>query len=297
MLLPLPETVPLHGDRPAISVVIPARNEAESIEGCLRSIDRQDLEREAFEIVVVDGNSTDDTVAIAEQYADAVFVQRRSGIGGARRDGAEAARGDVLVFTDADSSFEPAWLPAIAENLVLQGYDVSTGPILFQEGSWRSDLLQLWRKVYTLMNYFNYYRLIGPNIAITRPAYDRIHGHADISILEDYDLSIRLRRERNLQFSYDPRQVVYTSARRICNLLGYVLLFLYGQYHYHVTRDYERLRRYPRFDGMNLAGMLEALGSDAAKGDERSEIAGGGTAAGPPALDEEEEGAIRIGRC
>ncbi len=246
-------------DEFAISVIIPARNEAETIGTCLRSLAHQNMARNRYEIIVVDGDSSDGTCAVARRYADGVVAQQRQGIGGARHDGADAASGDVLVFTDADTYHAPDWLPTIAENLLAGRYGASTGPIRFCDRTLRSDLLQIWRKQYHLFHIFNYYRLIGSNIAVTRPAYDRIRGHRDISLLEDYDLSLRIFREGSILCHYDPRQVVYTSSRRVCNLFSYMLIYLYGQYHYHITRDYSRLLCYPRFDEMDLRAVLESL--------------------------------------
>lgn len=67
-----------------ISIIIPALNEQESIGYCLRSLSEQNIDRDSYEIIVVDGGSGDRTREIAGQYADQVVSQKRSGIGGAR---------------------------------------------------------------------------------------------------------------------------------------------------------------------------------------------------------------------
>jgi glycosyltransferase involved in cell wall biosynthesis len=246
-------------DAPVISVIIPTLDEEATIGACLRSLDNQTLDRDAFEIIVVDGDSTDNTCNIARKYADEIMKQTRAGIGGARKDGAEIAQGRVLVFTDADSCFAPEWLQAIANNLLVQGYDASTGPIRFSERTVQSEVIRLWRMQYNLLHLFNFYRIIGPNMAITRSVYDRIRGHSAISILEDFDLSLRLFREGNIRCNYDPTQIVYTSSRRMRNLFGYMLVMLYGHYHLHITHDYQRLLRYPKFNEMGAKYMLEWL--------------------------------------
>jgi GT2 family glycosyltransferase len=136
----------------------------------------------------------------------------------------------------------------IRENLTGQGYDVSTGPVLFYDRTLNSDLVRLWRTQYKIFHLFDFYWLIGSNMATTRDAYDRIGGHQDISVLEDYDLSVRLFREGDIACCDDRRQAVYTSARRFRNLSSYMMTYLYGHYHYHVTKDRGQLLRYPRFD-------------------------------------------------
>jgi len=243
-----------------ISVIIPALNEQESIGYCLRSLLEQDINRDSYEIIVVDGGSGDRTREIARQCADQVVSQKRSGIGGARGDGVEASHGDILVFTDADTLHRRDWLRLIRENLTSRGYDVSTGPVLFYDSTYRSELIQLWRKQYNILHLFGFYWLIGSNVAMKRDAYDRIDGHRDISLLEDYDLSVRMFKEGNIMCYYDQRQTVYTSARRLSNLLTYTMIYMYGHYHYHVTKDPAQLLQYPRFDAMDLKLISDIIG-------------------------------------
>ncbi|HQC13405.1 MAG TPA: glycosyltransferase, partial [Methanoregulaceae archaeon] len=57
-----------------ISVVVPAYNEEANIGRCLESLNRQSLPRDEYEIIVVDGDSKDNTRQIAERYADLVFI-------------------------------------------------------------------------------------------------------------------------------------------------------------------------------------------------------------------------------
>ena len=257
-----------------ISVIVPAKNEAESIRACLQSLRSLHLDGEETEIVVVDGNSTDETRKIAETYADRVVTQEQKGIGGARKDGVLASCGDILVFTDADTLHRPDWLSVIGENLYRQDFEVCTGPILFLERTMQSELLSLWRKTYNVLHLFNFYWLIGSNMAMKREVYEKIDGHRNISLLEDYDLSVRMFREGDIRCTYDPRQEVYTSARRLSSLLSYLMIYAYGHFHYHVTRDYQRLLNYPQFDEMDLEVILEVLGAGEADADARRGGAG-----------------------
>jgi glycosyltransferase involved in cell wall biosynthesis len=242
-----------------ISIIIPTLNEQETIECCLRSLLEQTVDRKSYEIIIVDGGSGDRTREIAKQYADQIVSQKRSSIGGARGDGVQVARGEILVFTDADTFHHRAWLEFIQENLIKQKYDVCTGPVLFYEKNIRSELLQIWRKQYRVLHLFGFYWLIGSNMAIKREAYNRIQGHRDISLLEDYDLSVRIFKEGSIRCRYDPRQAVYTSARRITNLLTYLILYTFGYYHYHITKDTTKLVQYPYPDKMGLGRLSDSI--------------------------------------
>ena len=99
-----------------ISVVIPTFNEDKGLEGFLEQFDRQTLPRELFELIIVDGNSTDKTRDIAKAYADKVILQKSEGIGGARNDGVLAAEAPIVATTDADVRLPRFWLERILED-------------------------------------------------------------------------------------------------------------------------------------------------------------------------------------
>jgi lipopolysaccharide/colanic/teichoic acid biosynthesis glycosyltransferase/glycosyltransferase involved in cell wall biosynthesis len=92
-----------------ISIVIPAYNAAHTIESCLRALQQQTT-AESTEIIVVDDASTDDTVAVATAVGARVISQGKLGKSGARNAGARAAKGEILLFTDADCEPLPDWV-------------------------------------------------------------------------------------------------------------------------------------------------------------------------------------------
>ena len=97
-----------------ISLVIPTLNEEKNIGESLRSLKNQTYRN--FEIIIADGGSKDKTVEIARKYADRVIVYKGSGISEAKNRGVREAKGDILVFTDADTKFENDWLEKIAKH-------------------------------------------------------------------------------------------------------------------------------------------------------------------------------------
>ncbi|HVC33964.1 MAG TPA: glycosyltransferase [Chloroflexota bacterium] len=84
------------------SVVIPARNAAQTIAECVLSALSQSAPRESYEVVVVDDGSTDATAAIARSHGVRVIPQPPLGMAAARNTGARVARGEVVLFLDAD---------------------------------------------------------------------------------------------------------------------------------------------------------------------------------------------------
>jgi dolichol-phosphate mannosyltransferase len=116
-----------------LSVVMPARNEAETIESTLREI-ASNLERKEidYEIVVVDDASSDGTAAVVERVAAGNARVRclrshfSSGFGFAVRAGLEAFRGDAVAIVMADGSDDPSDL-VLYHELLEEGYDCAFG--------------------------------------------------------------------------------------------------------------------------------------------------------------------------
>ncbi len=100
-----------------ISVIVPAYNAARYLDGCLRALRDQDLPSSEYEVIVVDDGSTDDTSAVAEAAGARVIRIGHSGPAAARNAGLQAARGEIVLFTDADCEPVPHWARTLAEAL------------------------------------------------------------------------------------------------------------------------------------------------------------------------------------
>ncbi|WP_336366656.1 glycosyltransferase [Marinobacter sp. C2H3] len=113
--------------KPYVSVVIPAHNEEQHISACLSSLLNQSYGADNYEVLVVDNGSNDNTYAIATRYNVKIFSRPGIKVGAVRNAGAEEAKGDVLVFIDADCVARPDFLETgvnelmLAENLVIGG--------------------------------------------------------------------------------------------------------------------------------------------------------------------------------
>ncbi len=108
----------------SLSIVIPAKNEAENLIGFLP---RLLAVMDDAEIIVVNDGSTDDTVKICEQHGVTVVTHPYSkGNGAAIKTGAKAARGDTIVFLDGDGQHKPEDIPKLLEMLDT-GYDMVVG--------------------------------------------------------------------------------------------------------------------------------------------------------------------------
>ena len=105
-----------HEASPALSVIVPAFQCAGMLRAALAGLEASDLPRHAWELIVVDDGSTDDTPLVAQRVADQVLRVPGGprGPAQARNQGALVARGRVLVFVDADVVVAPHTLSGFA---------------------------------------------------------------------------------------------------------------------------------------------------------------------------------------
>lgn len=94
-----------------ISVIVPAFNAEKTIGKCIESILAQEFEEE-FELIVVDDASKDATVQKAMEFGQGIVLveQKHAGPAVARNNGAKKAKGEIIVFTDADCVASASWL-------------------------------------------------------------------------------------------------------------------------------------------------------------------------------------------
>ena len=123
---------------PSVSLVVPALNEARNIPHVFERIPE-----DVHQVVLVDGRSVDDTVAVARKLRPDVCVvsQTRKGKGNALACGFEAATGDVIAMVDADGSADPAEIPQFVAAL-LDGADFAKGT-RFLPGGGSADITRL----------------------------------------------------------------------------------------------------------------------------------------------------------
>ena len=124
-----------------VSVVIPTYNEAANLPHVFARLPLDEL----FEVIIVDGQSTDDTVEVARRLLPSVRVVLADelGKGNALGCGFAAARSDIVVMLDGDGSTDPAEIPAFLDTL-FAGADVAMGS-RFMPGGGSADITSMRR--------------------------------------------------------------------------------------------------------------------------------------------------------
>ena len=118
-----------HGDSvPYISIVVPCRNEALHIGGCLESVLANDYPKEKLEVIIVDGMSDDDTREVIESYRDRfAFIQLLDNperiVPTALNRGIRAAKGEIIIRMDAHNVYPTNYISGLAMWLVNSGAD------------------------------------------------------------------------------------------------------------------------------------------------------------------------------
>lgn len=210
-----------------ISVIVCAHNEERFLAPCLHSLLAQS--RPPDEILVINNASTDTTHAVAAAVPGVRVVDEpRKGLVVARERGRQAARGDLLVYVDADCRAPLTWLARI-ELRFLRNPDLLalSGNYRFYDWDWwgrtllRAYDFTLGPATHVLVKYILRIGVVfyGGNFAVRRAALDRINGF-DTSIEfhgEDTNLGRRLSSLGNVELRYDC--FLYTSARRY-NAMG-----------------------------------------------------------------------------
>lgn len=199
---------------PMVSILVPARNEADHIEECVRSLLGQRYEK--LEVLVLDDQSTDETPSIVQQMIDRLPPAQASRLqllhGETLPDGwigksyachqlTQVAQGEYLLFTDSDSVYTPQMVCRVIEGMHDLGVQFLTAhPSYILHGIAESLAIPLlYFKVFTLLPLALVRRrpepilavANGPLLCFQRSVYEAIGGHKAVrtSIMEDNSLA------------------------------------------------------------------------------------------------------------
>lgn len=200
-----------------LSIVIPVYNEERYLKACLDSIAKQAVKPD--EVLVVDNNSTDDSVQIARGYKSfKVLHEPKQGVFYTSQHGFKAARSDIIARIDADSLLPPQWVKRVLDDFEInESLTATTGPVTYYDmplpkhNWWFNHLMCAFTYKHSPTTPFLY----GTNMAVRRRDWQLLSKNlcTDRRIHEDIDLAIHFYLA-GLQIKYNKELLAGASGRR-----------------------------------------------------------------------------------
>ena len=216
-----------------VSVIVPARNEEENIGNCISSILLQTYPAHLFEVIVVDDHSEDRTAAIVRgfdnQQVKCVSLAEHLPVGrkinaykkAALAAGISAARGNLIVTTDADCIAGPDWLINLACIFEKERPEMIVAPVVFARGNSLCTLFQTvdfmgMQGVTAATNKMKLGNMSnGANLAFSKAVYEKVKGYEGIDHLasgDDYLLMMKISQQPGAHIAYLKSQAATVST-------------------------------------------------------------------------------------
>jgi glycosyltransferase involved in cell wall biosynthesis len=244
----VPETQLIDPASIKYSVIIPAYNAEKTLSLCLEKLSNQSLDRNIYEIILVDDGSTDNTAGIAGKFDVRYIFQANNGPASARNKGAEEAIGNIILFTDSDCEPDSMWI----EEMVKPFEDAN---IAASKGCYRTRQKELAAR-FAQAEFEDRFDLLKQSITIDmvdtysaafrRDVFMKMKGFDEsfpVANNEDTELSYRLDAE-GYKLVFTPKAFVYhihhDSFYKYLKLKfwrGYWRIFVYRKYPQKAVKD------------------------------------------------------------
>jgi cellulose synthase/poly-beta-1,6-N-acetylglucosamine synthase-like glycosyltransferase len=190
-----------------ISVIVPARNEEDKIEKCIRQIMDSDYPKELFEVVAVNDRSDDSTLTIlnslTNEFSNLKVINIKSdldknnlkGKPGALHQGILSSSGEIIMMTDADCVVNTNWISSIEQRFSNPDIGLVPSYTLITDKSGFDKLQAVeWIYMHTMasagVGFDNPLGCYGNNLSIRRSVYDHIGGYPKIKFSVTEDLAL-----------------------------------------------------------------------------------------------------------
>lgn len=215
-----------------VSIIIAARNEEDKIAATINDVLNQDYNKDLFELIIIDDNSTDDTASIISSYADkgVILIQLKEDklINSYKKKAIQTAigqaKGSLIITTDADCRMGANWLSTIVNYYEENGFKMISSPVAyFQEKSWFEHAQSLEFSYLiglgaSTIGNKNPSTCNGANLAYEKKAFFEVGGFTGIDDLASGDDELLLHKMAALYgnkigFLKNRAAVVYTHAK------------------------------------------------------------------------------------
>jgi cellulose synthase/poly-beta-1,6-N-acetylglucosamine synthase-like glycosyltransferase len=196
-----------------VSVIVPAYNAAATMSVCLEALASQSLPGRRYEVIVVDDGSSDETTEIVGRYDVHLIEQPRKGPAAARNRGVMDAKGDIILFTDADCEPTENWISEMVAPFELPELAGVKGAYRTRQRGIVPRFVQCeYEERYTRMSRHRQIDFIDTYAAgyrrevfLWERGFDVRYPNASV---EDQEFSFRLA-ERGYKMVFNPRALVY----------------------------------------------------------------------------------------
>lgn len=249
---------------PTVSIIVPVYNGEQTLSSCLESLLNQNYPYDAYEIIVVENGSTDETISIAQRYPVRLLQSHQRGPAAARNLGIRHSHSEIIAFTDADCIAHPDWLAELVkpyEDFTVGGV---AGEILAHQHGERNIVERFSDEFSPLKNFISgegefLPHLYTANASYRREVLQKVGGfNPELFTAEDVDLSWRVQLESNYKVCYAQQAVIYHQHRSTSQGLGRQ----YRQYGFgEIMLDwmYRSHTGYPRTHAFQLQRMLRQI--------------------------------------
>ncbi|MDY6935407.1 MAG: glycosyltransferase [Spirochaetota bacterium] len=205
-----------------LSIIIPTFNEEKYLPRLLHSIKSQDYKN--YEIIISDANSEDNTKQVAKKNRCKFVSSKRRNPGHQRNNGAQKAKGDVLLFIDADAILPKNFLSTIMTEFTKKELDIAGFYFIFNS---KKIIYKIYSFCFTVLCSFAQYVKpisIGAGILVKKRYHDSVDGF-DVTIIigEDHEYSQRI--SKIGKFRMITSKKMYYSVRRFEQEGKFITLF------------------------------------------------------------------------
>jgi glycosyltransferase involved in cell wall biosynthesis len=203
--------------QPFFSIIIPTLNEEAYLPKLLKDLDKQQFD--SFEVLVVDGNSQDKTIVKAQQFLKklnlSLYQNKSKGVSQQRNFGASRAKGQYLVFFDADVRLPKNFLSLLKKQIDKNGgYLFTTRLDVNTKSQTQLALTELSNFILEILNTLGKPFAPGFNITIEKELFNKLNGFdVTLKLAEDHDL-VQRARKLGVLLKIFKSPVLYVSYRR-----------------------------------------------------------------------------------
>lgn len=243
-------------EHPYVSIIVPVFNGERFVRLCMESINRINYPKDRFELIMVDNGSSDKTVETIRHFQKnlgidvKLYVEKRKGAYMARNLGIRNAKGEIVVFTDADCIVDENWLTNIVGYFSEKSIGAVAGEILPKRGNSIVERYAISVEMWSQKALFNARRLPFAqtgNVAYRKDVFSKIGYFAEIFSGGDADYSWRMLLETDYKIIYASDAIVIHDHK--IDMKGlFRQTFRYGSGYIYLQNKYGSRYENPKYE-------------------------------------------------